>query len=108
MGCADHFENNVSSVLIGAMLHAVTDKQRLQDTLASTFMQATDQDMGFSKRPQACALLGMLLCLLYCVQQRWLALLGMPLCIASSVYRKDSRLAISRRKHGSFLPRCLA
>lgn len=26
---------------------AATDKQRLQDTLANTFMQATDQDMGF-------------------------------------------------------------
>lgn len=31
---------------------AATDKQRLQDTLANTFMQATDQDMGFSSRPQ--------------------------------------------------------
>ena len=31
---------------------AATDKQRLQDTLASTFMQASDQDMGFSSRPQ--------------------------------------------------------
>ncbi len=33
---------------------AATDKQRLQDTLASTFMQASDQDMGFGSRPQAC------------------------------------------------------
>ena len=39
--------------LVVPCYRAVTDKQRLQDTLASTFMQATDQDMGFSKRPQA-------------------------------------------------------
>ena len=31
---------------------AATDKQRLQDSLAHTFMQGTEQDMGFSSRPQ--------------------------------------------------------
>lgn len=46
-----------SPALDGCILCFVaTDKQRLQDTLASTFMQATEQDMGFSSRPQACLL----------------------------------------------------